>query len=212
MLHADFLKLSENVGSEIDAVFLSPPWGGTGYQMLSEYNLEHIFPDFDLIVDKALTYSPNLMLFLPKNTSVTDLTLRLAKFAHRLIGSRRRLDLDKMEQPSRIPELQIEVERVMYGPNCKAVVVYTGDLARIPLKKLTKTFIDKFCTQHFDQHSSASSSVKSGHSSTGDHSTYQYMSQLITNVVQHAGLHRLNQWVAKPSKNRTTMQKVVKSL
>ena len=107
MLHADFLKLSENVGSEIDAVFLSPPWGGTGYQMLNEYNLEHIFPDFDLIVDKALTYSPNLMLFLPKNTSVTDLTLRLAKFAHRLIGSRRRLDLDKMEQPSRIPELQI---------------------------------------------------------------------------------------------------------
>lgn len=180
--------------------------------MLNEYRLEHIFPDFDLIVDKALTYSPNLMLFLPKNTSVTDLTLRLAKFAHRLIGSRRRLELDKMEQPSRIPELQIEVEQVMYGPNCKAVVVYTGDLARITIKKLTKTFIDKFCTQHYDQHSSASSSVKSGHSSTGEHSNYQYLSQLITNVIQHAGLHRLNQWVSKPSKNRTTMQKVVKSL
>lgn len=96
VLHSDFLKLSGNFGTEIDAVFLSPPWGGTGYQMLNEYNLEHIFPDFDLIIDKALTYSPNLMLFLPKNTSVTDLTQRLAKFSDRLIGTRRRLDLDRM--------------------------------------------------------------------------------------------------------------------
>jgi len=61
-------------------VFLSPPWGGTGYNLMEEYALEHIFPDFDCIVDKATEYSPNLMLFLPRNTSIRDLVSRLCRF------------------------------------------------------------------------------------------------------------------------------------
>ena len=56
-----------------DAVFLSPPWGGTGYLQLEEYSLDHIFPDFDDIIEKATQYSGNLSLFLPKNTSIEEL-------------------------------------------------------------------------------------------------------------------------------------------
>jgi hypothetical protein len=63
---------------KVDSVFLSPPWGGTGYQALDEYGLEHIFPDFDQVIAKAMEFSPNLMLFLPRNTSIRDLTERLA--------------------------------------------------------------------------------------------------------------------------------------
>jgi len=47
---------------------------------MEEYALEHIFPDFDCIVDKATEYSPNLMLFLPRNTSIRDLVSRLCRF------------------------------------------------------------------------------------------------------------------------------------
>jgi len=69
-----------NSNKQFNAVFISPPWGGTGYNLMDEYALEHIFPDFDCIIDKATEYSPNLMLFLPRNTSISDLIARLCKF------------------------------------------------------------------------------------------------------------------------------------
>lgn len=34
-------------------MFMSPPWGGSGYHTLEEYKLEHIFPDFDQVIQKA---------------------------------------------------------------------------------------------------------------------------------------------------------------
>jgi len=66
-------------------VFLSPPWGGTGYQFLDEYSLNHIFPDFDKIIEKSLEFSPNLMLFLPKNTSVEEIITRLLPYHEKLL-------------------------------------------------------------------------------------------------------------------------------
>lgn len=140
-------------GGKFNAVFLSPPWGGTGYQQLNEYKLEHIFPDFNEVVKKALTYSSNLMLFLPRNTSIADLVARLSQFHSLLVGQHRRLEVVSFPdeahpfQPSAIGELALEVEMIMVGQNCKAMVVYTGDLARIRSKHVSKTFIEKFCTQ-----------------------------------------------------------------
>jgi RNA cap guanine-N2 methyltransferase len=90
------LKLPSDLGSQIDAVFLSPPWGGSGYQALDEYMLEHIYPDFDLVIEKALTYSSNLILYLPRNTSISDLLQRLAKFSTSLLGTNRRMDLEHL--------------------------------------------------------------------------------------------------------------------
>jgi len=90
LIHEDYLrlpseaKLKKGAGldfQKINAVFLSPPWGGTGYQNLEEYSLEHIFPEFDRIVAKSVEYSPNLLLFLPKNTSISELIQRLLPFA-----------------------------------------------------------------------------------------------------------------------------------
>jgi len=79
-----------NSNKQFNAVFVSPPWGGTGYNLMDEYALEHIFPDFDHIVDKASDFSPNLMLFLPRNTSIDDLVKRLAKFQNKLLGEIRK--------------------------------------------------------------------------------------------------------------------------
>jgi RNA cap guanine-N2 methyltransferase len=89
VLNKDFLKLEQSDfkipgGSEekkeVDAIFLSPPWGGTGYYLLKEYSLDHIFPDFSEIIAKSLEFSRNLMLFLPKNTSINELIERLLPF------------------------------------------------------------------------------------------------------------------------------------
>lgn len=81
---------ASNANKQFNAVFVSPPWGGTGYNLMEEYALEHIFPDFDCIIDKATEYSSNLMLFLPKNTCITDLLERLSKFQNKLLGEKRR--------------------------------------------------------------------------------------------------------------------------
>jgi hypothetical protein len=85
----------------IDAVFLSPPWGGTGYNLLKEYTLDHVYPDFTEIVSKALEFSKNLMIFLPRNTCINDLIDKLVPFAKQLgsgLG------------PDRPDELAIEIE------------------------------------------------------------------------------------------------------
>jgi alpha-N-acetylglucosamine transferase len=54
-------------------VFVSPPWGGVGYQKLDVYTLDQVYPDFNKIISKSLSFSSNLMLFLPKNTSIENL-------------------------------------------------------------------------------------------------------------------------------------------
>jgi len=73
-------------------------------------------------------------------------------------------------------------------------VVYTGDLAQISSSKVTKAFLDNFCTQHYTDHrkmsnTSSNSSVSSQKS--GDN--YQYLSQIIKNVLEIAGY----KWLAK---------------
>jgi hypothetical protein len=77
----------ENRKQYFDAVFLSPPWGGTGYNLLEEYSLEHIYPQFEEIIRKSLEFSGNLMLFLPRNTSIEELITRLLPFQKNLACS-----------------------------------------------------------------------------------------------------------------------------
>jgi len=88
MINKDFLKLSvddiqypANRTCKLDVVFMSPPWGGIGYNLLSEYKLDYLFPAFKEVVQKALEFSRNLVFFLPKNTSVDELIDYLIPFA-----------------------------------------------------------------------------------------------------------------------------------
>lgn len=88
MIFKNFLEVTnedivypEGRHPKIDVLYLSPPWGGTGYNLLKEYTLDHVFPDFDQLLKKALEFSSNLILFLPRNTSIDDLIERLSAFA-----------------------------------------------------------------------------------------------------------------------------------
>jgi trimethylguanosine synthase len=103
--HSDFFKVT-GLG-KVDAIFMSPPWGGPGYHLMESYALEHIYPDFDKIIEKAMEFTKNLAIFIPRNTDIEDLLRRLSKY---------------------MPKVQIEVEKVMVGEVCKALVVYTGVL------------------------------------------------------------------------------------
>ena len=78
---------------------MSPPWGGLGYNLLPEYKLSYLYPDFKQVIKKALEFSRNLIIFLPKNTSVDDLIDYLIPFAQ-----------DFSEEKNRPNELIIEIE------------------------------------------------------------------------------------------------------
>ena len=54
-------------------IFASPPWGGPGYEMLSKYTLDHLSPKIEDLLRKSLEFTSNLILFLPKNTSIQNI-------------------------------------------------------------------------------------------------------------------------------------------
>ncbi|XP_035445235.2 trimethylguanosine synthase-like [Spodoptera frugiperda] len=64
----DFFKLAPDL--KADMVFLSPPWGGPSYSKAKEYDVESMLrprPASELM-RVARTISPNVELFLPRNT------------------------------------------------------------------------------------------------------------------------------------------------
>ena len=61
IINKDFLQLTlDDIkfpfarNHKIDVVFLSPPWGGVGYNLLQEYSLRYLYPDYKEVIKKAL--------------------------------------------------------------------------------------------------------------------------------------------------------------
>ncbi|KJH42672.1 RNA cap guanine-N2 methyltransferase [Dictyocaulus viviparus] len=57
----------------IDAVFLSPPWGGPSYLKSTVFDLDNLTPNGFDIFTAARKMSPNIAYFLPRNTAVKQL-------------------------------------------------------------------------------------------------------------------------------------------
>jgi tRNA1(Val) A37 N6-methylase TrmN6 len=86
-IHSDFLELdAEQFGEQIDVVFISPPWGGTGINALTSYTMNYIYPNFHLIMAKALEFSKNLIWFLPRNTDIEKFAKEVAWYAKTNLG------------------------------------------------------------------------------------------------------------------------------
>jgi hypothetical protein len=84
---------------------VSPPWGGVGYNLLQEYSLRYLYPDFKEVIKKGLEFSKNMIFFLPKNTSINELIDYLIPFAQQFTD----------DPENRKNELCIEVEQIVYG-------------------------------------------------------------------------------------------------
>ena len=126
----------------MDVVYMSPPWGGIGYNLLPEYSLTYLYPDFKKVIRKGLEFSRNLIIFLPKNTSVEELIEYLIEFS-----------LEFSSDPdNRKNELVLEIEQIVYGTSCKGIHVYTGQMASIEQKDLVEYFYSKYCQPFNSQH------------------------------------------------------------
>ena len=90
---------------------------------MKEYSLEHIYPDFAQIIKKSLEFSENLLLFLPRNTSISELIDQLLE-----------IDFEN-------PELILEIEELQYGHYAKALLVSTGNLVKIHPREVTDYFV-----------------------------------------------------------------------
>ncbi|KAK0426643.1 hypothetical protein QR680_009822 [Steinernema hermaphroditum] len=88
----------------VDAVFLSPPWGGPSYLKKKEFDITTMVPGGIEIYEAAKALSPNIAYFLPRNTTVKQL-LQLA---------------DKSGK--------CEIEHSVLNKKTKAITAYYGDL------------------------------------------------------------------------------------
>lgn len=96
---------SSTSNEPIDAVFLSPPWGGLDYLLPGqEYSLNSLIPPGVEILSVAQTLSRNLALFIPRNTDPRE------------IGQL----VDEEEQ--------VEIEETYMSGKLKALTAYFGDL------------------------------------------------------------------------------------
>ncbi|CAJ0594713.1 unnamed protein product [Cylicocyclus nassatus] len=91
--------------AEVDAVFLSPPWGGPGYLKSEVFDLDDLTPNGFDIYTAASKMSPNVAYFLPRNTSVKELIA--------LSG----------------PGGRCEIEQSCLNKKIKTLTVYYGNLA-----------------------------------------------------------------------------------
>lgn len=133
ILTQPFLELPEVLDQQVSAAFL-------GFE---QAYIEILSPEFEAIVDKALSYSSNLALYLPKTTNLPAILEILNKRRSGLVGNQRRDQLSELGiEPL---ELCVEVEKHSVGGTCKALVLYTGDLAKVNPQQVARHFITKQC-------------------------------------------------------------------
>ena len=71
-IESDFLKMKNKI--KADYIFLSPPWGGTGYKKDEIYSIKKSMePDITEIIRVSLNVADNILFFLPRNLDLLEL-------------------------------------------------------------------------------------------------------------------------------------------
>jgi trimethylguanosine synthase len=106
-IHGDFTALAPRLRA--DVVFLSPPWGGPGYQSAAEFDVATMMGGLDgfELLRLALAISPHVAYYLPRNTARAQLAAMPAMQAG---------------------EYAFETERCVLNGRLKALIAYFGEL------------------------------------------------------------------------------------
>lgn len=104
----DFMKIVQTIKCQIiDAIFLSPPWGGIDYQDEAKYSLHSMTPNGYEIVHSCRKYiTDNIAFLMPRNVDLQEVRENLLDKAHPVF----------------------ELERNMVGRKIKTITAYFGDL------------------------------------------------------------------------------------
>jgi trimethylguanosine synthase len=109
-----FLQQPPSQASSFDVIFLSPPWGGPQYKQQDVYRLRDMTVNEERasgrqIVKAALRHAPNVILYAPRNTALTDLCIHKKSRGNSLVS-------------------HFQVEQVYVDGRFKALCVYYGEL------------------------------------------------------------------------------------
>merc|ERR1711963_1137199 len=76
-VHDDFAHFAaEYVGPAVDAVFLSPPWGGPGHLDADYFSLKDVdCPDIVRLFEAAAMLSPRIVLYLPRHVDLHEIAI-----------------------------------------------------------------------------------------------------------------------------------------
>ena len=111
-----------NIDEKIDYIFLSPPWGGPEYKNDKIYSLKKwMNPDVEKIIEKSLSFSKNIIFYLPRNTDLEELAYLLNKYDKKTIDSLNKtilLDVKYLNSASKIKAIL-----VLYGPEFNLIKV-----------------------------------------------------------------------------------------
>lgn len=104
----DFMQIMETLQpKKVDAVFLSPPWGGIEYQDMSKYSLSSMTPDGFEVVHACRKYlTDNIAFLMPRNIDLAEVKKKLLNKRH----------------------LMFECEQNMVGKKVKTITAYFGEL------------------------------------------------------------------------------------
>uniref|UniRef100_A0A6G1S3W2 Trimethylguanosine synthase n=1 Tax=Aceria tosichella TaxID=561515 RepID=A0A6G1S3W2_9ACAR len=104
----DFMDIMRSLRHrKVDAVFLSPPWGGVGYQEVKKYSLDLMTPNgYDIVQDCRKYITNNIAFLMPRNTDIDEV---------------RDILLDEEHQ-------EFEREENMVGRKVKTITLYFGGL------------------------------------------------------------------------------------
>ncbi|KAG9509390.1 Trimethylguanosine synthase, partial [Fragariocoptes setiger] len=107
-IYGDFMHIVRALRSEfIDAIFLSPPWGGVHYKQHNKYSLSMMTPNgYDVMLACRSYLTKNIAFLMPRNVDFDELKQQL-------------LDV---ENPT------FEFEQNQVGKKIKTITVYFGDL------------------------------------------------------------------------------------
>ena len=119
--NTDYFDLNIN-NEKIDYVFLSPPWGGPEYKNDETYSMKKwINPDVEKIIEKSLSFSKNIIFYLPRSTDLVELANLLSKYDKEGIQSVDNtilLDVKYLNSASKIKAILI-----LYGPKFNSIKV-----------------------------------------------------------------------------------------
>jgi trimethylguanosine synthase len=76
-VHDDFVHFARSYsGPPVDAVFLSPPWGGPGHLDTEHFSLKDVeCPDIVDLFSAAVSMSPRVVLYLPRHVDLHEIAL-----------------------------------------------------------------------------------------------------------------------------------------
>ena len=119
-INKDYFDLM--IDEKIDYIFLSPPWGGPEYKKDKIYSLKKwMNPDVEKIIEKSLSFSKNIIFYLPRNTDLEELAYLLNKYDKNSIDSLNNtilLDVKYLNSASKIKAILI-----LYGPKFNLIKI-----------------------------------------------------------------------------------------